>query len=98
MCVCMCCHCIVRCAKQQGIMFLGEVALGKEHTITRDDGSLRRAPSGCHSVVARGHTEPGVCVCVCACMCVCVCVCLSVCIPCAQTPSWIPHLHWMPSL
>lgn len=28
-----------------GIMFLNEVVLGKEHTITRDDSSLRQAPA-----------------------------------------------------
>lgn len=42
-----------------GIMFLNEVALGNEHTITRDDSSLVKAPSGYDSVVARGTTEPG---------------------------------------
>lgn len=42
-----------------GIMFLNEVALGKEHTITRDDCSLRKAPDGYDSVVARGTQEPG---------------------------------------
>ncbi|XP_063282700.1 protein mono-ADP-ribosyltransferase PARP3 [Pelobates fuscus] len=41
-----------------GIMFLNEVALGKEHHITRDDSSLRAAPTGYDSVVARGYTEP----------------------------------------
>jgi len=40
-------------------MFLNEVALGKEHAITQDDGSLRKAPTGFHSVVARGQVEPG---------------------------------------
>ena len=40
-------------------MFLNEVALGNEHTITRDDSSLVKAPSGYDSVVARGSTEPG---------------------------------------
>ncbi|XP_069500129.1 protein mono-ADP-ribosyltransferase PARP3-like isoform X1 [Ambystoma mexicanum] len=44
--------------KSIGIMFLNEVALGKEHHITRDDGSLCAAPSGFDSVVARGRTEP----------------------------------------
>eukprot|EP00800_Vazella_pourtalesii_P007918 TRINITY_DN2107_c0_g1_i1.p1 TRINITY_DN2107_c0_g1~~TRINITY_DN2107_c0_g1_i1.p1 ORF type:complete len:597 (+),score=136.95 TRINITY_DN2107_c0_g1_i1:61-1851(+) len=43
-----------------GIMFLNEVALGNEHTITRDDSSLVKAPSGYDSVVARGTTEPDV--------------------------------------
>ena len=46
-------------AKRRGIMFLNEVALGKEHEITRDNGSLRAAPKGKHSVIARGQTEPG---------------------------------------
>lgn len=41
-----------------GIMFLNEVALGKEHTITTDDPSLRTPPKGCDSVVARGQQEP----------------------------------------
>jgi poly [ADP-ribose] polymerase len=41
-----------------GIMFLNEVCLGKEHSITRDDSTLRKAPAGYDSVVARGHHEP----------------------------------------
>ena len=41
-------------------MFLCEVALGKEHGITRDDSSLKAAPQGFDSVVAKGRTEPGV--------------------------------------
>uniref|UniRef100_A0A670ILM4 Poly [ADP-ribose] polymerase n=1 Tax=Podarcis muralis TaxID=64176 RepID=A0A670ILM4_PODMU len=41
-----------------GIMFLNEVALGKEHHITQDDCSLRKPPDGYDSVVARGVTEP----------------------------------------
>uniref|UniRef100_A0A915A8D5 PARP alpha-helical domain-containing protein n=1 Tax=Parascaris univalens TaxID=6257 RepID=A0A915A8D5_PARUN len=41
-----------------GIMFLNEVVLGKEYTITSDDPSLRKAPDGYNSVVARGRTEP----------------------------------------
>ncbi|KAM5148937.1 protein mono-ADP-ribosyltransferase PARP3 [Mantella aurantiaca] len=45
-------------SKQLGIMFLNEVALGKEHHITRDDPSLKKAPAGYDSVVARGQTEP----------------------------------------
>ena len=40
-------------------MFLAEVALGKEHEITSDNCSLRKAPNGYDCVVARGHTEPG---------------------------------------
>uniref|UniRef100_G1PAB3 Poly [ADP-ribose] polymerase n=1 Tax=Myotis lucifugus TaxID=59463 RepID=G1PAB3_MYOLU len=39
-------------------MFLGEVALGREHHITADDNSLKQPPPGFDSVVARGHTEP----------------------------------------
>ena len=41
-----------------GIMFLTEAALGKEHTITRDNSSLKSAPKGYDCVVARGQTEP----------------------------------------
>ncbi|MDP3155544.1 MAG: WGR domain-containing protein [Archangium sp.] len=41
-----------------GVMFLAEVALGKEHSITKDDHSLKAAPKGFHSVVARGRREP----------------------------------------
>ncbi|XP_075039916.1 protein mono-ADP-ribosyltransferase PARP3-like [Mixophyes fleayi] len=41
-----------------GIMFLNEVALGNEYHITQDNCSLKSAPSGYDSVVARGHTEP----------------------------------------
>ncbi|CAF0931863.1 unnamed protein product [Brachionus calyciflorus] len=41
-----------------GIMFLNEVALGKEHHITRDDPSLTKAPNGYDCVIARGMTEP----------------------------------------
>ncbi|HTL34408.1 MAG TPA: WGR domain-containing protein [Kofleriaceae bacterium] len=42
----------------RGVMFLAEVALGKEHSITRDDSSLKAAPKGFHSIVARGQKEP----------------------------------------
>ncbi|XP_015273217.1 PREDICTED: poly [ADP-ribose] polymerase 3 [Gekko japonicus] len=45
-------------SKQVGIMFLNEVALGKEYRITRDDPSLRKPPDGYDSVVACGTTEP----------------------------------------
>jgi len=45
-------------ANNTGIMFLSEVALGKEHHIKRDDCTLRAPPSGYDSIVARGHTEP----------------------------------------
>ncbi|KAM3914167.1 protein mono-ADP-ribosyltransferase PARP3 [Leptodactylus fuscus] len=47
-----------RTSNNLGIMFLNEVALGKEHHITRDDCSLKSAPKGYDSVVARGLTEP----------------------------------------
>lgn len=40
-------------------MFLNEVALGKEKTITKDNSSLKKAPAGFDSVVARGTVEPG---------------------------------------
>ena len=40
-------------------MFLNEVALGKEHGITKDDWRLTKAPAGFDSIVARGRTEPG---------------------------------------
>jgi poly [ADP-ribose] polymerase len=42
----------------RGVMFLTEVALGKEHSITKDDSSLKAAPKGFHSIVARGQKEP----------------------------------------
>lgn len=42
----------------QGVMFLAEVALGKEHTITKDDSSLKAPPKGFDSIVARGQKEP----------------------------------------
>ncbi|XP_061075682.1 protein mono-ADP-ribosyltransferase PARP3 [Conger conger] len=48
----------VSTSNRTGVMFLNEVALGKEHTITKDDSSLRKAPKGCDSVVARGKMEP----------------------------------------
>lgn len=48
----------VQTSKNTGVMFLNEVALGKEHTITMDDSSLVKAPAGYNSVVARGHVEP----------------------------------------
>lgn len=40
-------------------MFLVEVALGQEKSITASDSSLTKAPPGFHSVVARGSKEPG---------------------------------------
>ncbi|XP_070758518.1 protein mono-ADP-ribosyltransferase PARP3 [Enoplosus armatus] len=48
----------VRTSKNTGVMFLNEVALGKEYTITRDNSSLKKAPAGFDSVVARGSVEP----------------------------------------
>ena len=42
-----------------GVMFLAEVALGRECHIDRGDGSLTRAPDGYDCIVARGRTEPG---------------------------------------
>ncbi|KAH1167354.1 protein mono-ADP-ribosyltransferase PARP3 [Mauremys mutica] len=49
----------VSCTSQGvGIMFLNEVALGKEYRITQDDPSLRKAPPGYESVIACGRTEP----------------------------------------
>ncbi|XP_054473027.1 protein mono-ADP-ribosyltransferase PARP3 [Anoplopoma fimbria] len=48
----------VRTSKNTGVMFLSEVALGKEHTITKDNSSLKKAPAGYDSVVARGSVEP----------------------------------------
>jgi len=41
-----------------GIMFLNEVVLGKEHHILQDDSSLRAAPDGYDSIIAKGWTEP----------------------------------------
>ncbi|XP_045386043.1 protein mono-ADP-ribosyltransferase PARP3 isoform X1 [Lemur catta] len=45
-------------AHHVGYMFLGEVALGKEHHITMDEPNLICPPPGFDSVIARGHTEP----------------------------------------
>jgi poly [ADP-ribose] polymerase len=45
-------------SRSNGVMFLAEAALGREHTITRDNWSLKAAPKGCDCIVARGHTEP----------------------------------------
>nr|XP_046239788.1 protein mono-ADP-ribosyltransferase PARP3 [Scatophagus argus] len=50
--------CYVRTSKNTGVMFLCEVALGKENTITKDNSSLKKAPAGYDSVVARGSVEP----------------------------------------
>ncbi|XP_062613650.1 protein mono-ADP-ribosyltransferase PARP3-like [Saccostrea cucullata] len=48
----------VRCAGKTGIMFLNEVALGKEHHILHDDWTLKAAPSGHDCIIAKGWTEP----------------------------------------
>ncbi|MCJ8729545.1 hypothetical protein PDJAM_G00107710 [Pangasius djambal] len=48
----------VRTSKNIGIMFLNEVALGTEYTITSDDPRLEKAPDSYDSVVARGTQEP----------------------------------------
>lgn len=48
----------VHCCKNTGVMFLSEVALGKECTITKDNSSLKKAPAGYDCVVARGSVEP----------------------------------------
>jgi len=48
----------VRACQGKGIMFLNEVALGKMHTITQDDSSLKVAPKGFDSVLACGQQEP----------------------------------------
>ena len=45
-------------ARGIGIMFLCEAALGKEHSITRDNWRLKAAPKGYDSIVARGRVEP----------------------------------------
>ncbi|KAH9487840.1 Poly [ADP-ribose] polymerase 3 [Bulinus truncatus] len=45
-------------AQGQGILFLNEVALGKQHKITLDDPSLTKAPKGYDSVLACGQREP----------------------------------------
>ncbi|XP_042309742.1 protein mono-ADP-ribosyltransferase PARP3 isoform X2 [Sceloporus undulatus] len=45
-------------SKRVGIMFLNEVALGKEYRILHDDPSLRKPPDGHDSVLACGRTEP----------------------------------------
>lgn len=52
-------HAVRRSAGNIGIMFLNEVALGKEHHITMDNSSLTSAPSGYDCVIAKGRTEPG---------------------------------------
>ena len=41
-----------------GVLFLVEAALGKMNIIYRDDGSLKAAPPGFDSVLAKGTQEP----------------------------------------
>lgn len=48
----------MRWAGRNGVLFLAEAALGKEHSITKDNSRLTKAPAGFHSIVARGRTEP----------------------------------------
>lgn len=50
--------CYVGWSGKTGVMFLVEAALGKEHTITKDDWTLKAPPNGYDSIVARGQTEP----------------------------------------
>ena len=54
--------CYVRGVTEEGksvaIMFLAEVALGKEHHITMDDWRLTQPPKGYDSIVAKGTGEP----------------------------------------
>lgn len=45
-------------SKNEGVMFLTEVALGREHSIFNDNSQLRNPPKGFDCVVARGETEP----------------------------------------
>jgi poly [ADP-ribose] polymerase len=45
-------------AGKTGVMFLAEGAIGKQHSITSDDSSLKNPPKGFDSIIARGHTEP----------------------------------------
>lgn len=45
-------------AGSAGIMFLNEVAIGKQNCITRDDPSLTQPPKGFDSVLAMGQQEP----------------------------------------
>ena len=48
----------VGCSGDTGVMFLGEAVLGKEHWIHIDDPSLRCAPPGYESIIAKGQYEP----------------------------------------
>ncbi len=45
--------------KQLGVMFLVEAALGQEHSITKDDWTIKAPPPGFDSVVARGQQVSG---------------------------------------
>lgn len=49
-------YCVLH--KNIGFAFLTEVALGKIHTISRDDPSLRQPPSGYNSILATGSIHP----------------------------------------
>ena len=40
--------------EEHGIMFLCEAAMGKTKEITKDDGSLVKAPAGFDSIIAKG--------------------------------------------
>ncbi|XP_052778309.1 protein mono-ADP-ribosyltransferase PARP3-like [Mya arenaria] len=42
----------------KGIMFLNEVALGKEHHVDTNQSHLKAAPAGYDCVIAQGNTEP----------------------------------------
>lgn len=42
----------------KGIMFLNEVALGKEHHVDTNQSHLKAAPTGFDCVIAQGNTEP----------------------------------------
>jgi len=42
-----------------GIMFLNEVALGKEKHVDTNQSHLKAAPAGYDCVIAQGNTEPG---------------------------------------
>mmetsp|Transcript_12591 Transcript_12591/g.37750 ORF Transcript_12591/g.37750 Transcript_12591/m.37750 type:complete len:343 (-) Transcript_12591:259-1287(-) len=53
-----CCDAMAPNGKRATLMFLVEAALGKECAIQKDDSSLRKAPGGYDSVVARGRVEP----------------------------------------
>lgn len=46
-------------SRGMGCMFLAEAATGAEFHIKRDDSSLKKAPDGFDSVVARGRQSPG---------------------------------------